>query len=106
MDRGSIECVNTYQNLGFPEETEALLLVELHGDPAAVENAVGKVEKICLEQGSFRLERATNTKEASNLWELRRAISPSLFLLNLTKINEDVVVPRSKIPRSFTGWRG
>ena len=98
MDRGSIECVNTYQNLGFPAETEALLLVELDGDPAAVENAAEKVEKICLEQGSFRVERATNTKDASNLWEVRRAISPSLLLLNLTKINEDVVVPRSKIP--------
>jgi len=98
MDRGSIECVNTYQNLGFPEETESLLLVELDGDPAAVENAAKKVEKICLEQGSFRVERATNTKDASNLWEVRRALSPSLLLLNLTKINEDVVVPRSRIP--------
>ena len=98
MDRGSIECVNTYQNLGFPAETEALLLIELDGDPAAVENAAKKVEKICLEQGSFRVERATDTKDASNLWEVRRAISPSLLLLNLTKINEDVVVPRSKIP--------
>jgi len=98
MDRGSIECVNTYQNLGFPAETDALLLVELDGDPAAVENAAGKVEKLCLEQGSFRVERATDTKDASNLWEVRRAVSPSLLLLNLTKINEDVVVPRSKIP--------
>lgn len=98
MDRGSIECVNTYQNLGFPEETEALLLIELDGDSVAVENAAEKVKKICLEQGSFRVERATNTKDASNLWEVRRAISPSLLLLNLTKINEDVVVPRSKIP--------
>lgn len=98
MDRGSIECVNTYQNLGFPEETEALLLIELDGDSVAVENAAEKVKKICLEQGSFRVERAINTKDASNLWEVRRAISPSLLLLNLTKINEDVVVPRSKIP--------
>ncbi len=98
MDRGSIECVNTYQNLGFPEETEALLLIEVDGDTAAVESAAGKVEKICLEQDSFRVEGATNTKEATNLWEVRRAISPSLLLLNLTKINEDVVVPRSKIP--------
>ena len=98
MDRGSIECVNTYQNLGFSEETGSLLLIELDGDPVAVEKASEKVEKICLKQGSFRVERATNTKEASNLWEVRRAISPSLLLLNLTKINEDVVVPRSKIP--------
>ncbi|HPD60521.1 MAG TPA: FAD-linked oxidase C-terminal domain-containing protein [Thermodesulfobacteriota bacterium] len=98
MDRGSIECVNTYQNLGFPEETETLLLIELDGDPVAIENEAEKVKKICLEQGSFRVERATDTREASNLWEVRRAISPSLLLLNLTKINEDVVVPRSKIP--------
>ena len=98
MDRGSIECVNRYQNLGFSADTEALLLIELDGDPAAVENAAGNVVNICSEQYSFRVERATNVQEASKLWEVRRAVSSSLLVLNLTKMNEDVVVPRSKIP--------
>ena len=98
MDRGSIECVDNYQKLNLPSETAALLLIEVDGNPIAVKEQVQRVEEICRSQGSFRIDRAANAQEAENLWEVRRAISPSLLQLNLTKINEDVVVPRSKIP--------
>jgi len=83
---------NTYQNLGFPKRLRHLLLIELDGDPAAVENAAGKVEKICLEQGSFRVERAINTKDASNLLGGETRDFSFLAPSHLTKINEDVVV--------------
>jgi len=98
MDQESIMCVETYHNLNLPPDTKALLLIELDGDLLAVEGQANLVEEICREQGSFRVDRARNSPEAENLWEVRRAISPSLLQLNPTKINEDIVVPRSKIP--------
>jgi len=99
MDRGSIECVMKYQDLHLPPETEALLLIELDGDFISVKEQALQVEKTCREQGSFRVARAANPQEATRLWEVRQAISPSLLQLNLTKVNEDIVVPRSKIPQ-------
>ena len=98
MDRSSIACVANYKNPDLPPDTDALLLIEVDGDLAAARNSADKVEEICQSQGSFRVERAGSLEEASRLWEIRRAISPSLLLLNLAKINEDIVVPRSKIP--------
>jgi len=98
MDRGSIQCVNNYRKLDLPSETAALLLIEVDGNPIAVKEQEQKVEEICRSQGSFRIDRAAGVQEAESLWEVRRAISPSLLQLNLAKINEDVVVPRSKIP--------
>ena len=41
----------------------------------------------------------SESKEAEDkLWDVRRAISPSLMKYGTLKINEDVVVPRSKVP--------
>jgi len=99
MDRGSIRCVDNYQKLNLPSETAALLLIEVDGNPIAVREQEQRVEEICRRHGSFRVDRAANAHEAENLWEVRRAISPSLLQLDLSKINEDVVVPRSKIPQ-------
>jgi len=98
MDQESIKCVETYHNLNLSPDTKALLLIELDGDLIAVERQANLVEEVCREQGSFRVDRARNSQEAESLWEVRRAISPSLLQLKHTKINEDIVVPRSKIP--------
>lgn len=98
MDRGAIECVENYRQLGLPSEAEALLLIELDGDKIALESQVQQVETFCQDSGAFLVERAHNSREAENIWEIRRAISPALLQLNPTKINEDIVVPRNKIP--------
>lgn len=98
MDRDALICVENYQKLGVPEEAEALLLIELDGDPGAIDRQAQRVEQISREQGAIQVDRARSAKEAADLWEVRRAISPSLRQLNLSKINEDIVVPRSKIP--------
>jgi len=98
MDQESIKCVETYHNLNLPSDTKALLLIELDGDLITVKRQADSVEDICKEEGAFRVDRARNSQEAESLWEVRQAISPSLAQLNPTKINEDIVVPRSKIP--------
>ena len=41
---------------------------------------------------------ARNEEEEDKLWDVRRAISPSLMKYGSLKINEDVVVPRSRVP--------
>ncbi|MBN2466822.1 MAG: FAD-binding protein [Deltaproteobacteria bacterium] len=98
LDQESIRCVETYRDLNLPKDTAALLLIELDGDISSVEKQAERVVEICRKGGAFLVNRAHTAVEADRLWEIRRAISPSLLQLNPTKINEDIVVPRSKIP--------
>ncbi|MBU3953318.1 MAG: glycolate oxidase subunit GlcD, partial [Proteobacteria bacterium] len=42
---------------------------------------------------------AKDQVEAQKLWEARRSLSPVLYKIAPNKINEDIVVPISKIPR-------
>jgi glycolate oxidase len=53
---------------------------------------------LCIVQGAKQVEVAENKEEAANLWKARKVVSPALFKYGPDKINEDIVVPRSKIP--------
>jgi glycolate oxidase len=52
---------------------------------------------ILMRDGALRISRAGTEAEREHLWNARRAISPALFTLKPKKLNEDIVVPRSKI---------
>jgi glycolate oxidase len=105
MDGISIACVREFAGSALPE-AEALLLIELDGDPEVIARQAGSVEKVCLENSSVDVRIATDKNEVKELWKARRALSASMFKVRPNKINEDVVVPRSEIPALIAGVRG
>ena len=48
--------------------------------------------------GAISVTVAETEEQAQRLWQGRKAISPALFKLAPHKINEDIVVPRSRVP--------
>jgi D-lactate dehydrogenase len=52
--------------------------------------------------GVISIEAARNREEAATLWSIRKALSPALRRVAPKKINEDVVVPVSRIPELVT----
>ena len=73
------------------------MLIELDGHPSAIEQEADRVALICQDLGAdVNVAEDLDAREA--LWESRRAISPALHHLAMLKINEDVVVPRSRLP--------
>jgi glycolate oxidase len=97
MDSGSIRAVEEFKPTGLPTDIEALLLIELDGHHRAIEAEATRVVDICEGLGA-RVEAASDDLARERLWEARRAVSPALHNLGLRKINEDIVVPRSRLP--------
>ncbi|MBI5097352.1 MAG: FAD-binding protein [Nitrospirae bacterium] len=97
MDRESIRVVREMLPINVREKGEAMLIVELDGTPGVVERDLQKVEEICKRSGAIDVELATTSADRERLWTARRSVSPSLYKINPTKINEDVVVPRSRL---------
>jgi glycolate oxidase len=104
MDRETIRAVEQFHPLGIPASSEALLLIELDGQPVDIRKAAEKVADIC-QKLHADVSMAEDETARERLWEARRAVSPSLYHLSPTKINEDIVVPRSMIPRMLIGLR-
>jgi glycolate oxidase len=96
MDRLSIEAVENYKPTGLPADAEAILLIELDGYPAAVKKEAERVVDICQTLGGEAVV-AEDDMARERLWEARRSISPALYHIKPTKINEDIVVPRDKV---------
>ncbi|MGH8183707.1 MAG: FAD-binding oxidoreductase [Rhodanobacteraceae bacterium] len=81
-----------------PAEAGALLLVEVDGEPDALDAAQAAVEKAASGDGLVELRAARDAAETATLWAARKALSPALRTISEDKINEDVVVPVSQIP--------
>jgi FAD/FMN-containing dehydrogenase len=56
-----------------------------------------------VQSGAVQVDRAGSDAERERLWKARRAISPALFTIKPKKLNEDIVVPRSRIADSLQG---
>ncbi len=97
MDRTAISVVGAAISPPLPENTAALLLLELDGTAAEVEGQKRRLLPF-LEQQGIAYRYAVDETERDLLWQARRSISPATFSLRPHKISEDVVVPRSKIP--------
>lgn len=98
IDRNSIGAIEEMYAFGFAKEANAILLVAVDGDREQVERDSRRVEEILKANGGFDILRSENPDDENRLWDARRAISPALMKYGTLKINEDVVVPRSKVP--------
>jgi glycolate oxidase len=98
LDNTTIKCVEDYAHLGLPTEAGALLLIEVDGHPAQVEDEAEKIEKICKENGSTDFKVAKTESDALKLKTARRSAFAALARVKPTTILEDATVPRSCVP--------
>ncbi|WP_287369950.1 FAD-linked oxidase C-terminal domain-containing protein [Oceanithermus sp.] len=98
MDAACIRAVEDAFQLGLPTEAAALLLVDTDGDDLeVVEEELERVAEACRAAGGA-VHRAADAAEAERLWQARRAVSPALGRIHPHRMNEDIVVPRSRLP--------
>src|SRR5213596_3502514 len=75
----------------------AHLLIDLDGQEESVRSEAEAIRQLLVDKKPNTLEMATGEEDCEKLWELRRQFSNSLRATGLTKLNQDVVVPRSHI---------
>ncbi len=98
MDNASLRCVAEHIPEGLAADADAMLIIEADGSPAEVDYQMGRMESLCRRFGALKVRAARTPGEVESLWRGRKSISPALFKYGPDKINEDIVVPRSRIP--------
>lgn len=98
MDGRTIDCVRQATDLELPETARAILIIEVDGDREFLDKQIRKIADIIQTLGVVEIRTATTDAESEALWQIRRAVSASLRKVNPDKFNEDICVPRSKVP--------
>ena len=100
MDNAIIRAieVNPVFAAGMPVDAGAVLLVELDGIEAGIDDDVEKAEAILQAHGARSVRRATDEKERKKLWAARKAAFGAVGRLMPDVMIQDAVVPRSRLP--------
>lgn len=98
IDGGAIRAVENYLKQDISRGSGAMLLAEVDGPLAVSASEIATLERICRENGAVTVKRAADQGEQDQLWKIRRSISPALYTIKPRKINEDIVVPPSRVP--------
>ncbi|MHB8782772.1 MAG: FAD-binding oxidoreductase [Desulfobacteria bacterium] len=101
MDRTAIECVQALMPVPLPEGTGSALLLEVDGPEGQVAREADLLTEVCRAHGALEVRRASDAPGRDELWKLRRSISPALLRVAPVKLNEDIVVPRSRLADMF-----
>ncbi|NZA28388.1 FAD-binding protein [Luteimonas sp. SJ-92] len=98
-------CIRLAREVGGAEiaEAGALLLIEADGDAATLPHALDALERAARGAGLRAIERAADDAAGARLWAARKALSHAQRAIAPAKLNEDVVVPVSRIPALVDG---
>jgi D-lactate dehydrogenase len=111
------DCVRLAREVGgadIPVDAGALLMIEADGDAETLPFAIAALARAAegpstssgRADGLISLDEAADETARTKLWAARKALSPALRTLAPGKINEDVVVPVSRIPDLVAGVQG
>jgi glycolate oxidase len=80
---------------------KAHLILELDGQENSVRAEIAAVEKIVRKLKPLFVERGFGSEQCEAVWQIRREFSYALRDTGLTKLNQDIVVPRGKLEQLF-----
>lgn len=99
LDNLSIRAVESKFNKGLPINAGAILITEVDGNlNEEIMYQLDQIEQKFKENGCIEFHIAKDDKEAADIWFARRNASQSINIYGKKKLNEDITVPRSKLP--------
>lgn len=99
IDRTTLQAVEAAFRFGFPQDADAVLVVELDGLEAGLDRQLQRVVDICRANGAEEIRLARDEDERTRLWNARKKAVGSLGRLAPSTVTQDGVVPRSKLPQ-------
>ncbi len=98
MDRGIVAAVEEAYHFGFPLDAEAILVIELDGLRAGLDEQQERVVQICRKWHAREVLQAADAKERELLWKCRKMAVGAVGRLSPSYCVQDGVVPRTRLP--------
>lgn len=104
LDRLSIQAVEQKFHKGLPTDAGAILIADVDGNvKESVESDLAVLKESFKDCNAREFRVAKDEAEAADIWFARRNCSQSINIYGTLKLNEDITVPRSKLPELLEG---
>ncbi|MDO4693913.1 MAG: FAD-linked oxidase C-terminal domain-containing protein [Eikenella sp.] len=97
MDGPCTRAVDSYLNIGYDTQAEAILLCEADGTPEEVAEEIGRMKAVLEKSGATRLQVSRNEIERLAFWSGRKNAFPAAAQLNADYYCMDGTIPRRHI---------
>jgi glycolate oxidase subunit GlcD len=101
MDAPIIKAVEDSYACGYPRDAAAVLIIEVEGPAAGLDNQARNIRELCMQNGCRDINEARNDLERNRLWEGRRGAFGAVARLAPNYLVTDCTVPRTKLPEAL-----
>ena len=105
MDTLAIRAAEDFVHAGYPLDVEALLIVELDGPTAEVDELIERVRLIAEANGATSIRASESDEERATFWAGRKAAFPAVGRISPDYYCMDGTIPRRELPRVLAGMR-
>jgi glycolate oxidase len=98
MDALAIEAAEAAVQCGYPEGAGAVLVIELDGPFAEVEQQFAEVERHCRDNDAFEIRIAEDDAQRALFWKGRKSAFAAVGRISPDYIVQDGVIPRTALP--------
>ena len=102
MDRPAIHAAEAFVKVGYPLDSEALLIVELDGAPAEVDDLIGRVQSIARDHRAVVIRLSRDEAERLAFWSGRKAAFPAVGRISPDYYCMDGTIPRARLADVLT----
>ena len=102
MDKLAVQAAEQFARAGYPEDAEAILLVELDGTETEVEDLTNQVERVVRAAGAYHVDVAQDFADQQRLWKGRKSAFPAVGRLAPDYYCMDGTIPRRELGRVLT----
>jgi glycolate oxidase subunit GlcD len=100
MDNATVRAVEaSIYAAGYPTDAAAILLCEVDGLDAGLEDDADTIRACCMASGARNVRSATSDDERTKLWQGRKKAFGAMGRIAPALVVQDAVVPRTKLPQ-------
>src|SRR6202521_6089128 len=105
MDKLAIHFTEDVVHVGYPLEVDALLIVELDGSQAEVDDLIERVEIIASKCRAVSCEASTSEQQRLLFWSGRKAAFGAVGRVSADYFCMDGTLPRAKLPQVLAAMK-
>lgn len=98
MDSSMIQIVESAFHFGFPSDAQAMLLLEIDGVEATLDEQLDEIVRLCRENNAANIEKCSDLERRDQLWSARKKAFGAIGRVSHSYCTQDACIPRSMLP--------